>query len=67
MAVDSSLAVRITASQQDEAGLSPVIQATSLADLSDQVQAAIDVLPQPVLLRINRDLPKRPQDQPVVL
>jgi hypothetical protein len=67
VAVDSSLVVRITASQLDEVGLSPVIQATSLADLLDQVQAAIDVLPQPVLLRTNRDLLKRLQDQLVVL
>ena len=57
MAVDSSLVVRITVSRQDGVGLSPVIQATSLVDPLDQVQVdSIDVLPQPVSLKTNRDL-----------
>ena len=66
--MDSSLVVRITASQQDEAALSPVIQVTSPADPLDQVQADnIDVLRQLVSPRTNRDPLKRPQDQLVVL
>ena len=68
MAVALSLVVRITASRQDEVGLSPAIQVTSLVDLLDQTQAdTIDVLPQPVLLKINRDLLMRPRDRLAVL
>lgn len=55
-------------SQQDEVGLSLVIQATSLADPLDRVQAGIiDVLPRQASLRINRDLLKRRPDRLVVL
>jgi hypothetical protein len=68
VAADSSLVVRIMASQQDEVGLSLVIRATSLAGQLDRARAdTIDVLPRPVSLKTNRDLLKRPPDQLVVL
>ena len=67
VAVDSSLVVRITASQRGEVAPSPVIQGTSLVVPLDQVQAdIIDVLPQPVSPRTNQGLLKRPQDLLVV-
>lgn len=67
MAADSSLVVRIMASRQGVEVPSPVIQATSLVDPSDQVQVDnIAVLPHLVSPKTNRDLLKRLQDRLVV-